>query len=300
MSDLDPAIAKDAVVYCLTRRGFFSEINVLIQHQAYALAHAEDFYVDDHGANFRMEALFAAPPSSHRELAADRYRQIVVCSPKTNREEWTRRRVWVRKACEDHAVVRAPRAGFEGPCDQLVRMLARRIMAPRAELAEAVDAEARRLGLDRTPFCAMHIRRGDKTEGYLRKSGVLGFEGERAPVSAYVEEMRQIAPELSTVLMLTDDHRPFAEAAAAYPDLGFVTLARPEAAGYFQDAFSGLPFEEKARAAERLVVEVLLAARSQAFVGAFRSNVSMMIAQIHPDPLACWSVDSVKTWRILM
>jgi hypothetical protein len=154
---------------------------------------------------------------------------------------------------------------------------------------------ARDLGLDNEPYCAVHVRRGDKTEGEIR-NGVHWSEGEAIGFGAYVEAMRSLAPGVRRIFMLTDDHRQVVSARADYPQLDIVSLCSPSEEGYRQSEFRARPWGARIEAVRPLMAEVQIALESQAFAGVYRSNVSLIIAALHPRSERCVSVDSQKTW----
>jgi hypothetical protein len=104
--------AQSAVIYGLTQRGFYSEINVLICHYAYALAAGEAFFVDDEGFVTRWARLFASPVPLKAELNPSSYAAVIDCNPKRSREAWIERLRWVVRACR---LQRRTVAGALGP-----------------------------------------------------------------------------------------------------------------------------------------------------------------------------------------
>ena len=286
---------RNAVVYGLTKRGFFSEINVLVINLAYALAAQEDLYLDDSGFLSSWRQLLQPVLPMAAELREDLYRRVTVSNPKVDRAAWDERLWFVKRACDQGLVVAIPDIGFEGSWFELLSVLSRKVFAPLPEL----EAEAARLrlelGLDQ-PFCAVHIRRGDKTEGYPRRDGSRRIEGRAAPFGEYVGRLEILAPGVRRVFVLSDDHREVADARSLHPELELVTLCEPQEAGYRQPEFLQLSAEQRLRALKRLIVEVLIAVHCRAFVGLYRSNVSLMIAALHPHPEGCASVDQARTW----
>lgn len=293
-----PGPERDAVLYGLTKRGFFSEINMLVSNLAYAMAAGEDLYLDDSGLVTRWSELLQPTLPMAAELRREQYRRVVVCHPKVDRALWDERVRSVKENCDAGLKVDLPAAGFHGTWMELLVRLSRDVFKPRADILATADRLQAELGLDQ-PFYAVHIRRGDKTTGYLKSNGVLRVEGAAVPFDAYAEAAATLAPGLRRVFVLSDDYREVAEAQAQHPQLELITLCTPEEQGYYQDDFLALRRDEQLRSLRRLIVEVLIAARSAAFIGLYRSNVSLMVAALHPHPDKCASVDQAKAWTLM-
>jgi hypothetical protein len=287
--------ATEAVVYGLTKRGFFSEINVMVENLAYAMAAGEDMYLDDRNFFLPLDQLLRPTLPSVADLREDLYERVTISNPKTDFPAWSHRLWSVKRACDEGLEVEIPELGFRGNWVALVALLSKRVFVPVEEIATAAARARTELGLDQ-PFCAVHIRRGDKTEGYRKSNGALRIEGRAVPFTAYAEKLALLSPGIRRVFVLSDDYRQVSEARARHPELELITLCEPGEEGYRQDAFMALRDQEKLRAVTRLIVEVLIAVHSNAFVGLYRSNVSLMIAALHPHPENCASVDQAKVW----
>ncbi len=289
-----------AVVYGLTQRGFFSEVYVLACHYAFAVAAGEAFFVDDTGFVAPWGQLFDRPLPAVAEMDPGAYAAVLDCHPKRSRELWLERLRWVVGSCREGARVEVPALDFAGSWTELVIGLCRRLYRPAPGIVRQAAAWSAELGLDEAPFCAVHLRRGDKTQEIVKPSGARWSEGEAIGFDLYVEALAGLAPGVRRVLMLTDDHRELAQARAAFQHLDIVSLCRPEEEGYHQSAFRALPREARVDSVRRLMAEVLIAARAEAFAGVYSSNVSLMIAALHPRPERCVSVDSEKVWPPLV
>jgi hypothetical protein len=145
------------------------------------------------------------------------------------------------------------------------------------------------------PFAAFHVRRGDKTGGYVVGTERV-IEGESTPPSTYLRLLRRNAPDIRTVFVMTDDYRVVDGFRIAYPQYDFVSTCLADARGYHQDAFAALNVHQKELAVEQLLVETSIAARSALFLGGFKSNVSRFVPLWHTNPEVCLSVDGMRRW----
>jgi hypothetical protein len=290
-----PGARKQALVYGLTRRGFCSEINVLVCNVAYAMAAGEDPYLDDQGFFVPWRQLLQPTLPMAADLREELYERVAISHPKIDRAAWDHRLWSVKRACDEGLEVEIPELGFQGGWAALLALLSKRLFVPREETAAAAALARTELGLDQ-PFCAVHIRRGDKTAGYRQKDGVVRIEGGVVPFQAYTEKLASLSPGVRRVFVLSDDHREVVAARELHPELELVTLCDPGEEGYRHGAFLALRHMEQLHALRRLIVEVLIAQHSAAFVGLYRSNVSLLIAALHSHPETCASVDRAKAW----
>ncbi len=290
-----PPPDRDAVIFALSRRGFFSEINVLVLNVAYALAAGEDLFLDDSAFLVDWDDLLEPTLRSGSQLRKRRYRRVTPSSLRGDRTAWFQRLHWVKRDCDAGLHVSVPSIGFEGTWRDLLFQVSKQVFIPKPEIVALADQAQAELGLQ-SRFAAIHVRRGDKVAGDRLANGDLRVEGEVVPVAAYVRELSARAPDIRRVFVLSDDYREAVQAQAQFPDLQFVTLCTPEEEGYFQQSFLAMSHEGKVRSLRRLMAEVLIATRSAVFVGAYRSNVSLTIAALHSRPDDCVSVDRAVAW----
>jgi hypothetical protein len=295
-----PAVARaaapqEAVCYRLSHRGFFSEFNILAYAHADCLAHGRRLYVDERTSPMAWRELFSAFPPSVEELDASAFAAVIGMAPKASDGAWRAMRQRVRDACLQRRTVEAPAIGFDGPFDELVFWAARALFRPQPDLVAEAAAARRDLGLV-GPFSAVQIRRGDKTEGYLNGRGERVVETTKTPFVVYAECLERLAPGVRDVLVLTDDYGAFEEARAAHPDLSLRTLCAPSERGYFHADHLVQPPEQRFADLRKLIVSVILARDSAAFVGTFWSNLSTAVCMLHADRSRCASIDLEQEW----
>ena len=290
--------AGEAVRYRLSNRGFFSEFNILAYAYADALAAGRQLYVDERKSGIPWRALFSVFPPGAEALDPSRHAAVITLSPKGDDAAWRAMRRSVRDACVEKRLVSAPALGFEGPFDELVFAAAAALFRPTDDLLAEAGQALSDLGLGRGPFCAVQIRRGDKTEGYLNGRGKLVIETTEAPFAVYAECLQRLAPGVRDVLVLTDDYRAVEEARASHPGYRLATLCDPGERGYHHAEHLAQPPEQRLADLRRLIVSVVLARASAAFVGTFWSNLSTAICMLHADRRRCASIDAAQEWPL--
>ncbi len=284
------------MVYCLARRGFLSEFNTMACHYAYALSVGEEVFIDDAMAAVAWRDVLEPTVRFRSELNEQNYGRLTAYGSKLEPGEWRSRLQQVKQACDEDRIVSVPAIGFHGVWMDLLFEVTRRLFQPVAEVRAEAQERLVSLGLASGGFGAVHIRRGDKTEGYLASNGKLAVEGEAIDLDVYVSALKRIAPEIERIFVMTDDFREIAKARERYPALDFVTLCKPTEEGYRNADFRTLGRAERVPAIRRLLAEMLISVHSAAFAGVYRSNVSRTVAALHPRSDACCSVDSLKRW----
>lgn len=282
----------DPFVFHLADRGFFSEVNCLLNAVVYGLlvrrriiVNGDAFAAGPWGDYFTgflpaedSPAMIAtiSPQSLASSSSSKLFGQI-----RRRMQRWQR---WRRPAFYPHIGICF---GFFRPA-----------RAVAAVLTEPASQDWKQ-HVPPEPFAALHIRRGDKIEGPPPSEGLsetMEAEGEAIPPERYVELAAARAPGVKTLFVLTDDFSAVEDLRAVASGYHIVTLAEPAERGYRQPSFDLLPLEAKRRQIQRLLVETKVAARSQVFIGGFKSNVARYIALTHDRPQACFSVDGLSHW----
>lgn len=271
----------------LSQRGHYSEVNCLLAGIVYGLMRRRRFIVDE--SNFeglKWSDLYAsvlptAPVEVLQDIDPD-WSMLVHTKPRFGS---------VRARVHRHFGRRLPVWNFKIG-------LAGGVFAVTRQMADAFCQPAFRTPsmLLPGPYAAVHIRRGDKLLGTLVNGSWTRPEGENIPVEAYVEVLRQRAPSVKSVWVMTDDFAAIGELRKLAPDLTFDTLCPPTDTGYHQSIFSSRSAGEKLAERKRLIAETEIAIRSELFVGCFLSNVDRFIVLRHHDPKACYSLDRQQKW----
>ena len=106
-----------------------------------------------------------------------------------------------------------------------------------------------------SPFAAVHVRRGDKTEGYTDDRGQIVIEGDEVAPQVYVKRLIPYAPEIKSIFVMTDDYRVIDDFRKVGRDYSIHTLCRREETGYSQLEFSSLDPVRKTDQIRRLIAE---------------------------------------------
>ena len=290
-------------VYRLSTRGFFSEINNLLNAMAVCLLTRMRLHVDTRKfGGLNWDALFHLPNPA--PLDPDAARVPLLEADGSGGAGPAIRKVAVRLAETARDLDAGALGRFETFFD-LKATLARNLLVRRFEAGDAAPGAslfeaARRQALAETPFgpdgppVAFHVRRGDKTEGFLSGERLI-VEGEDVPPEEYLAAAREARPDHDAVFVMTDDTTVLPAFEALAPDTRFVTLS-PEQTGYFHAEFVRRSAEAREHAMRRLLVETQIAASAGVFVCGLKSNVGRFVHLWAAPDQRLVSVDRVKAW----
>jgi hypothetical protein len=276
----------DPLVYELTQRGFFSEVNNALNAVLFgAVTGRRVSITESKSGGWRWTDLFEQSPALLQIGIGDADPEWVLSDPK--QQNFRGMRWQVRQWHRFGRPVLCWRLRLVGSVFSTKRRLARVFCCPSGAEPQ-LDALTR-------PFAAFHVRRGDKL-GYVRHERHW-VEGEKAPLTRYLDRLAREAPGLKRVFIMTDDYTVMEEFRHLAPDISFETLCEPGQRGHYEAAFNALTREHKLARLRLLVGETRIAARSSVFSGCFKSNVSRFVALTHERPARCLSVDSQRTWH---
>lgn len=276
-------------LFSLTNRGFYSEVNNLLNAILYGLVTKRQLVVDQsrfaNGDLVWSNLYNSSLPLVTEDLLKTVHPDWIITdnhSPGFSRlshsiDQWHRRKRFFLSRSY----------GFYRSVFAAKRYLASQFCQPLA-LVERDSLPQ--------PYAAIHVRRGDKVDGYLSRKGKVIIEGENSPLRDYMSVIRRQAPRLKCLFVMTDDYRVIHELKLIEPDLEIVTFCQDTEQGYKQTEFSTLEQETKTSSIRRLISEVEIASHSQVFVGCYKSNVSRYIALVHKNPQRCSSIDGQKHW----
>ena len=284
---------ENVLIIHMKRRGFLSEVTVLVSAMLYALSQHRRLAVNAaasfNGLSWADYFASTPPPCSQADMSSVPWEQQII---KSKDSRFLELLGWVDESVRARTHFQIAALGVDGELFQAKRRLFQVLCRPTARIeAQAADA-MKRLGLTPGRFAAVHLRRGDKVAVRI-KNGRSWSEGENTPPWRIAAILDRLSPSTRDVLVLTDDFATVGELQDACPRRRIVTLCPPAAAGHEQDAFNNSPRDEKSEIVRRLVVECVIAAQSDAFAGGYKSNVGKFIASIHLDPARCVSTDSV-------
>ena len=273
-------------IFRLTRRGFFSEVNGLLNAVIFGLAKRRRLIVDQtdfEGLDWNdlfVSSLPSAPPT----ISSGVQKEWIVDG---RGDAFKRIRKFVQRRNQFRIPLWIPDLELFGQVLQVKRTIAAIMTAPRL-----IATLPNSLG---TPYAAFHIRRGDKTIGYGAHNGLIK-EGEVTEPAMYLSVLQRYAPKISAVFVMTDDYRTIEELREIAPQMHIETFCTPRMLGYQQQEFSEKSATEKTRSLIQLITEVQIASKSSIFIGGFKSNVARFVPLWHRVPEMCLSVDGWRNW----
>lgn len=263
----------------LTQRGFYSEINNLLNAMLYGLIKRRRLVVDlSEFEGLQWSDFFVSKlPTGHLEGIDIPWVIIGARTPKF----WKIHR-YVTRRHNRRIPIALPSMRLYGSIRHIKRELAFMLFAPH-EQPETIQA----------PYAAFHIRRGDK----ITHAGGETPEGEDTGPQTYIDMLKGRAPDIRSTFVMTDDYTAFEQLQQIAPEYRFTTHCHPDERGYDQDIFSARTPQEKVVSLRRLLLETQVAMKSDLFLGGFKSNIGRFITLVHDRPEVCFSVDSLKDWH---
>ncbi len=274
-------------VFCLTKRGFYSEANNLLNAVMYGLQKKRRLIVDESQSDIADWTKFFASrlPTTATLSIADVPTEWNIAGAK--HANFAKIRNFAERRHRFHLPIYVSDMGMLGRVLQVKRLLAAIITRP----AAACEVPA---GLA-PKFAAFHIRRGDKTNGY-RVGRKLVIEGDSILPHAYLAMLARKAPDIKSIFVMTDDFTVVEEISQVGRGYNVITLCQSHQRGYSQDRFSSMSPVEKADDLKSLIAETQIAAASSIFIGGFKSNVARFVPLWHSNPSMCFSVDGNRHW----
>lgn len=286
-------------VFGLTGRGFYSEINVLLNAVLYGLINRRRLIVDQ-SKFLGMEWLdffsTGLPRAAYDPSAIEEGWVIQgVASPHFHTV-----RNFVIKAAAKGEELTLPDLGLRGSVFDIKRALTHTICVPSgfASVAEARSHYVANTQLANKRFAAFHIRRDDKVIGYEGRKGNWVIEGEDIAIPDYIQKLKTINDGISLLYLMTDDSTIVGDAEIEAEKHGMSVIHTCDEAmtGYANKGFKRLPVAEKTRQIQDLISQTWTAAGSDVFLGGFKSNVARFLPLIHLRPEQCFSVDARQDW----
>lgn len=250
---------KNTVLFQLTQRGLFSELNNLLNAYFFSIEKGLRFYVD------ASESTLYFPNGLEQFFSV-----IGDSNPPEN----------------DFLLVRRGKSSFNKVrrfCKKNLSYLQKSKLATELRLNAAtqdeVNARIQSLSLPKR-FCAVHIRWGDK----------LIREASQYYASDY---LAKLPTDCKDLFLMTDDYRSLKEFSSS--NLRLHTFVKSSQTGNSTDKRIARPFTRDE--VIQLLAEVEIASQSDVFVGTMSSNVGRFIALKHSNFDNCISLD--RDWHAL-
>jgi hypothetical protein len=283
-------------VYALTRRGFFSEVDCLLNAMIFGLLERRRILVDTSGFGYGWSEFFSAELPTHDEHESSAVAPEWRINGLHTRQAFLDLLAALRDKSLNGVPARVDEIGVDGSIFDLRRRLVSLFCSPRSGRTLAAEGRhvAEESGLAPDRFAAIHVRRGDKV-ALKMKRGALRREAEPIPLTDYLEAARGSPSPLRHLFLMTDDYAIREELATLDHEFAIVSRCPPDSRGYDQSTFLKLGREERVASIRSLLADVHIAAASSLFVGDLSSNVAQFIVTIHPDPTRCVGIGPNKT-----
>jgi hypothetical protein len=272
------------MVYHLTDRGFYSEINSLISGYIYAQRKGYEFQVES-----KDSPLYFSEGFYH-------YFEATPPLPPSRQDPAVERIEAKGMGCKIFNQIRSEAYTFQEKQKAFSKILT--LTEP---THHKIQRKIKSLNLPRH-YTALHVRRGDKIgekKAWTSKSGQ--HESERYEIADYFAPLKTnkniTLSEIENVFIMTDDYKVIQEFSAFLLKLKsaiqIYTMCNPESDGH--STIDRLV--EKNYFAEDEVIELLseieIVRKSEYFLGSFKSNLARYVKLIHDCPDNCLSVDGI-------
>jgi hypothetical protein len=257
--------AQKPVVFPLTRRGFCSELNCLVQFLLFARAHRLSVLVDDTQWNAQGWTHYFKKPEVFRLGSTDGEIRCTLGSAL-----WNEFRFYVTKLFDR---------------DEQLGALTKQLWQLNAATAARVVSAYEDWHLEEG-YVAVHVRRGDKLE----------TEACDRPIAEYIHEVKDaIERTLSnTLVVATDDWSAFRDLKSALTGHRVLSRCTDERLGHRQDEFNKLSASDPAKIVDvtrELICDIELLRRSDIFICTLSSNVARLVHNLRRDRTAVISLD---------
>ncbi|WP_146194556.1 O-fucosyltransferase family protein [Flavobacterium crocinum] len=132
--------------------------------------------------------------------------------------------------------------------------------------------------------CGIQVRRGDKVNGKNR-------EAESFDVQLYINKILEINTSIKNITICTDDYRVLKDFQKQFPEFHYLSLCDPSRIGYFQREYNNTTDDSKIRDE---VINVLkdanLLINSKMFIGTYSSNIARFVVLMRNNK-DCYSLD---------
>ncbi|OJU12458.1 MAG: hypothetical protein BGN86_12575 [Caulobacterales bacterium 68-7] len=281
-----------AFVLPLTRRGFFSEFQTMLNSWVFSALEGRHLFVLPQEMNVTWDALFDLPLHDQHPSKADYIDRSVISIKGDRREAFDRMRATLLRYAA-RPLVKIPQIGLKMPLEKLMARASQAAFRPKPDIHQEAASRMADLGL-LCDFYAIHLRGGDKIAGEPQNGASALVEGEIVAMARYMDPILAENPE-PRVFVMTDDYRRVTELRVNYPEADFVTLCPYDVEGYFQSRYAAQDLAKRTADVRALLVEVVIANCAKTFYGPYLSNVSQFIHQLR-YPRESFSVDSATQW----
>jgi len=290
---------EKTLVFQLTKRGFFSEVNNMILAILFCLDHGIEFVLYskswsagtdkgwcDYFLPFCHESsniLFSRRQSyritGRREHVLHSFQKVCLRNYLSSHDIWPMMRD--DDFLKQYFVI--PELGIDGDIFHAKQVLLQMVYRYNSEISCALKDYDRRAS-EISPFVGMHIRRGDKVK-----------EANPVSIQQYVEKISDIIPDARQIFIFSDDYQVLKEFTALAPNEWSITsFCNSEANGYTNKIFNNQCGVEKKKQMLAFLADIHMLRKCDKFIGTYSSNVARAIA-LFLGKDKCYSLD-VPDW----
>ncbi len=118
----------------------------------------------------------------------------------------------------------------------------------------------------------IHVRRGDKVDGTNKEADIF-------KIQSYVKKAKAIDPDINKFTICTDDYSVVEEFKSNYPEYDFLTYCPESKKGYSQKAYNNLKSISLInKEGFSVIKDVYLLTKSKIFIGANSSSISRFVS----------------------
>jgi hypothetical protein len=297
--DLNDSFKKQ-LIFPLTNRGFYSEINLMALAVLYCLNSKISFkiytkkWVSGNWSDFfnpvieEYKGLIPIPAHNvfkinRREIPLYIYHKNIKKRIILQGDIWNKMRT--KDFFEKHFVI--PELDIEGDIFSAKKRIIDIILDYNEETSKNAFSLEKNVSDFVTHSFGMHIRRGDKVSGTSK-------EADAIDIHAYISKARSIDSNINSFTICTDDYSVIEEFRANYPDFKFLTFCSESKTGYSQKKYNAIKSsDQKTEEVISILKDMHLLKESKLFIGANSSSVSRFVTLVRNNN-NCYSLD--KSW----
>lgn len=132
--------------------------------------------------------------------------------------------------------------------------------------------------------CGIHVRRGDKVCGNSKEAELFNIE-------SYVNKAKKIDPEINKFTICTDDNEVLENFNSKFPNYNYLSFCPKNRLGYFQYEYNNTKEAiEKRKEAISILKDANLLIQSKIFIGTYSSNIARFVVLMRNNE-NCYSLD---------
>jgi hypothetical protein len=293
---LNNSFKKSELIYPLSNRGFFSELNNLVLAVLYCLENKIKFklhsgkWVSGKWEDYfnpifeEYKGLIPIPENVYVERRFD-FLSVFYHKQVRNRK-LLKDDVWSNMRSNDFLQKHFsyPDLEISGDIFEAKRQLFKIILDYNKKTAEDISSILNS-DLDFVKqSCGIHVRRGDKVIGSSKEAELFNIE-------SYITKALEFDPEMKDFTICTDDNEVLENFKTKYPKLNYLSFCPPTRLGYFQKQYNSTKeTKEKRNEVINILKDAYLLSHSKMFVGTYSSNISRFVVLMRNNK-SCHSLD---------